>query len=670
VDVNFHPNASVAACDPNPGTCTPGVDCCATFFDQGTTNPGSCNDIACHSDANWDPNFSPGCNFCHGYPPVTTVGDPNNKHPRGVTPVHHSPNYDDGGVKLLAAHDECGVCHGNKDDGTGNHSPYVNHNDTYVVASDHRDDWIKMNGPSANVVGAGPAAGSEYDEGNRGCDKACHANDAAHRFANNSGLPVEYADFGAGSCSTCHGFPPIDASQTPVVRANAPSEQISVLAGYGGYAAGGGAHRLHVNIFWKLYDSTFDPTNPTSVPSQPVDPVVLCGPCHGDNPGVAAWHNQGGSSVLQANVDIRTRAIAGFSWGANAAYEALDMSLSGGGGNVASGGTRQCANLDCHGKPDPNASTTEGSTQDQRAHFGEVLIWQNNPQAGTDGSTIYAVSKKTAICKWCHDGTPAQIVLKNSAGTGNIFSTTAPNVADAFFRPPSGFGRGGHGDAHINSSDDPSYVDSAVGTAPLDCADCHSEATDWSTAFTGAHGPSANNYRLAFATIESQSHSNTDLCNSCHRNDATYGYPDNHHPSYAKNLAAIVPSAGQEIYALASSWTEVPPGSGYFTQDGYSAASAGGSVDFFVDFWGGNPGGLWTSPPAPNPYAILPLSGQINGTAAGNRVMCVTCHNPHGTDLFVNTDIAGGNINHYQKISDNNMLRLRDEDMTLCQACH
>jgi len=45
--------------------------------------------------------------------------------------------------------------------------------------------------------------------------------------------------------------------------------------------------------------------------------------------------------------------------------------------------------------------------------------------------------------------------------------------------------------------------------------------------------------------------------------------------------------------------------------------------------------------------------------------MCVTCHNPHGTDLFT-YDPGGG----HESIPDNNMLRVRDQDNSLCNACH
>ena len=65
------------------------------------------------------------------------------------------------------------------------------------------------------------------------------------------------------------------------------------------------------------------------------------------------------------------------------------------------------------------------------------------------------------------------------------------------------------------------------------------------------------------------------------------------------------------------------------------------------------------------PKATLPLEQYVYDAGTSNRVMCVTCHNPHGTDLFVFDEFGNGQI-----INDNNMLRLRDEDSTLCEACH
>ena len=114
-------------------------------------------------------------------------------------------------------------------------------------------------------------------------------------------------------------------------------------------------------------------------------------------------------------------------------------------------------------------------------------------------------------------------------------------------------------------------------------------------------------------------------------------------------------------------------GGGHYEQDGYSASGETGSPDFDVDWWGGQPGlGNQDPPPAPAPFAVLPLERYVLDTGISDRVMCVTCHNPHGTDLFTydatDNNAAPGGSN--ASIPDNNMLRLRDSDNTLCNACH
>ncbi|HAD04106.1 MAG: hypothetical protein A2091_06645 [Desulfuromonadales bacterium GWD2_61_12] len=122
------------------------------------------------------------CNTCHGYPPDGTADL------TGATPVNHL--FGDLGVTLKASHNDCLLCHGTKDDGTGSHSPAAN----YSVATDHNTGSINMN------------SATSYNQANFGCDAACHANDAGHQLSN-SALPVVLADYGgggAGACASCH----------------------------------------------------------------------------------------------------------------------------------------------------------------------------------------------------------------------------------------------------------------------------------------------------------------------------------------------------------------------------------------------------------------------------------------------------------------------------------
>ncbi|MBI5655304.1 MAG: hypothetical protein HZC44_00160, partial [Geobacter sp.] len=118
------------------------------------TNPvlGQCVSTNCHGSGNPTWGSDPlGCDSCHGYPPIT-------KHAPGAAPVDHS------GAGLLANHEECVICHGTKDDGTGNHTPHPN----YSTATMHAKGGITMNSTA------------QYNETNYGCDAACHLNDSAH----------------------------------------------------------------------------------------------------------------------------------------------------------------------------------------------------------------------------------------------------------------------------------------------------------------------------------------------------------------------------------------------------------------------------------------------------------------------------------------------------------
>jgi hypothetical protein len=139
------------------------------------------------------------CNSCHGYPPD---GNPDLT---GANPVNHL--FGNLGATLKASHNDCLLCHGTKDDGTGSHSPAAN----YSVAVDHNTGSINMNSATA------------YNQANFGCDAACHANDAAHRLADST-LPVVLADYGGGgggaSCAACHDT---GAGGAPVVKQNVTS---------------------------------------------------------------------------------------------------------------------------------------------------------------------------------------------------------------------------------------------------------------------------------------------------------------------------------------------------------------------------------------------------------------------------------------------------------------
>jgi len=575
--------------------------------------------------------------------------------------------------------------------------------------------------------------------GNGGCHQVHNTDMSACDVCHNTAPGYLYGNHnqesGPGPCDDCHGFPPIDDSLTPAVRQNAPWEKAQ------DYIGGGGNHRRHVNLFWKRYDPGFDPTDETASMSSEAATLLanspesywfdlaaaICGPCHGDNPGrrdLAPWHNEGGSGgVSRNNVDVRPHSNAitgvddnntklGQTWiedpaaaGNPSVYYQKSTHDMGGydDGSLtkykADSSEKICANLDCHGRPDPLLPT------DCRAHTPEKLVWGDtidrttHSYGSSDGCSnpaIYTVSMKTAVCKWCHDATASRIVLRTVSGDiyydssesyawgGGLCGKTDPDgssvdplpsgVTENYFRTQSGYSWGGHGDAHIADDPtlDPSFIDSAPNInniTPLDCTDCHSDViADYSLKPTTCnsdnsesmlHFPpygSTNSLDPGLHRLKSDNGDTDNLCLSCH---ATYDDMQNissgplHHPSQKMN------------FTFSDWWTTLtdynvplsPPAPANVEYDVNPYLSDCSNVDDFVDYW--------NSPT----YIKLPKQGDIWCTGdANNGLSCSTCHNPHGTDLEV--DDPNLLSDDHGAIPDNNMLRLRDTDNTLCVACH
>jgi len=490
-------------------------------------------------------------------------------------------------------------------------------------------------------------------------------------------------------CDDCHGFPPIPPCDELVFAHSLGSSSPQFPGGplvdvylprRENYPGGGGAHRVHVSFLRnQIVQAGGEPTIED-----------LCGPCHGSNPGEAPWHN--GSGVdddgawawplsRQAEVDI----VDGRgNFGASAQYNGEPV-LTGVG--AKGGEPQQCDSFNCHGAAAPYNATpfgdeiySNGFSRFEPEYPNSMrLLWDfacEDYANDQSDESVYDEWSRDIACAGCHGHNPdlpdlrTRIVVENTLpdAAGPFYDSDSPNplphgVAANYFGTVSGYARGGHGDAGIQNED--TFVDSAVGiSTPLRCTACHDSEAD--------HFPVSedNIHRLRNQVIEDETHE-AGLCNECHLGDS---YPSQHHPSYYKPAAIegdpnvpIVPADQQEIYTVSSAWIQVGNTPQYYLQDGYSASEVSGYTDFFVDFWGALPG-LPTSPtPQPQPFAVLPLENEVYGFGSSNRVMCVTCHNPHGTDLFPYDD---GSQSGFNKNTDSNMLRVRDEDMTLCLACH
>jgi hypothetical protein len=99
-------------------------------------------------------------------------------------------------------------------------------------------------------------------------------------------------------------------------------------------------------------------------------------------------------------------------------------------------------------------------------------------------------------------------------------------------------------------------------------------------------------------------------------------------------------------------------------------------IDRYIDHWA-----YWNSSAPATATTIddepfLPLGdpllkqvGESYDNMPSRLITCVTCHNPHGTDLHVNGQMPGV-TSTLSSIPADKMLRLRDQNGELCEACH
>ncbi len=166
----------------------------------------TCSNIECHlgQAPAWGATTTPitACQVCHGNPPVTTVGDIDNKHAAGATPVNHVGTLPSSNTKttFLSVHGGCAICHLNEPNGDA-HAPVP----PYDVAVNHNNTKIAMNGP----VGFGTG----YDPTIRGCTAACHGSAAPYRMTA-SNLTIEFLSGSSSACIVCH----LTAVSSPVAQ--------------------------------------------------------------------------------------------------------------------------------------------------------------------------------------------------------------------------------------------------------------------------------------------------------------------------------------------------------------------------------------------------------------------------------------------------------------------
>ena len=282
------------------------------------------------------------------------------------------------------------------------------------------------------------------------------------------------------------------------------------------------------------------------------------------------------------------------------------------------------------------------------------------------------------ICFECHNTTVSSFQLPGASGT--LYQAT--NAAANYIGPISGFSRGGHGDTAIN--DAAWFKDSAPGsTVPLACVACHDESQGHFPVETG------NPYRVSDNALNNNLPGDssaegplTNLCTQTNCHPKVLGAGDYGFLSAIKHPSDHWPTTGPvEINMLKNSSAQLlDPGSSSTADPALDPDGRTVQVDLHIDryvdhwgYWGASATCTATTdddePFLPLDDSLEKLVGQNFNNDAADLITCVTCHNPHGTDLFVSGE--GCQVaSTLTSIPDNRMLRLRNQDGELCNACH
>jgi len=483
------------------------------------------------------------------------------------------------------------------------------------------------------------------------CLASCRMEESGSNVDSDAGRDVG-PDVGPNAdCDDCHGFPPIPASEevnysqplpgSPLVDVYLPRSE--------NYPGGGGAHLIHVSFL----------RNKVRTAGGELTIEDLCAPCHGPNPGEAPWHNGSGSGddgawtwplSRQAEVDI----VDGRgNFGASAQYNGEPV-LTGVG--AKGGEPQQCDSFNCHGAAAPYNATpfgdklySNGFSRFEPEYPNSMrLLWDFAcEEYANDQSdeSVYDEWSRDIACAGCHGHNPelpdlrTRIIVESTlpGASEPFYDSDSPDplphgVAANYFGTLSGYARGGHGDAGIQ--DENPFHDSAQGAStPLGCTACHDSEAD--------HFPVSddNIHRLINLPPTTQiklesSDDNSGICTQCHEkyNETVDGQTGPlHHPS--SSMPIIFPD-----------WWLLPD-----AIDQSHIVATAGDVDGYIDSAGH----------LPRFGDVFPLAGSETEL----NLSCVTCLNPHGSDLpFPASDDSS--------TLDFNMLRLYAADNTLCSVCH
>lgn len=593
----------------------------SAIFSAG--NPGTCSNLDCHGDADWDSAASGGCNFCHG----AVDGSSNPQYwPDGVGSGYYDSNAGahDNHVLALAEHlysittldalradagtdakqkAICAFCHTNP--GGGSHD--VNGGSDDRVDVNGAGSFLTYDGVTASKTDSAslaytPGASDAFGTCN---NLACHNRVATPNYWGAAVQPT-------ATCATCH------------TQATFESD----------------AHKLHVGSS-ALYDG---------------EGIDGCIECHEDHVSAGSFPTAT-SDVRHADGHVKLVWTGTFSMENNAGDSSVTYSAAG--AVVANtewkyedGNTGTCASAVCHNnKTTPNFSSTSltGSNcvicHTAGGHASDV----GNPTSGLHTGSAPTVSGQkhdetltasaASDCVVCHTtlrastGTHIQGTFTGNANLG-LFGTYTNTGVDTGTCAGGGVNdaAGCHGSAATNNGDDGTWArvwnagihyETVASGSP--CAGCHGGfSNDWTFSeanITDAATNSNIDHTLDWdgdATADESigNHSNaTDPCRSCH----------------------VYPDSPYDTAALA--WGGAYHGNGSIDMNstvGYSRS-------------GGSAYGCTGSCHTDNTNHVLADSGWGLNLAVGPDLDCLDCHNGSpaaaGTGLAV-TDTSPHAQNH------------------------